>query len=103
MRLVIRSASYNTAAERLTRVRSASVLLLRSTIVETKLVPARPTDLRLPRTELRAKACLQAALGSGLRPTDVDILLNTGKIERANDILQHITEILAESNAILDQ
>lgn len=44
----------------------------------------------LTKRELRAKARLQAALGTELRLTEVDVLLNTGKFERANDILQHI-------------
>lgn len=57
----------------------------------------------LTKTELRAKARLQASLGSELRLTDVDFLLNTVKFERANDILQHITKRLAESNAELGQ
>lgn len=52
----------------------------------------------LTKRELIAKPRLQAALGTELRLTEVDVLLNTGKFERANDILQHIKKNLAKTN-----
>lgn len=53
----------------------------------------------LSRKELRTKARVEAALGPKLRLTDVDFLLNTGRFQRAHDILTHITKTLAEANS----
>jgi hypothetical protein len=49
--------------------------------------------------ELRAKARAERRLGSDLRLTDVDFLLNTGRFHRAYEILRHITKTLAETNS----
>lgn len=49
--------------------------------------------------EHKAKARIQAALGSKLQLTDIDFLLNTGKFDRAHAIMQHITKTLAGANS----
>jgi hypothetical protein len=49
--------------------------------------------------ERRAKVRAERRLGSGVRLTDVDFLLNTGRFHRAYEILRHITKTLAETNS----
>jgi hypothetical protein len=49
--------------------------------------------------ELRAKVRAKRRLGSGVRLTDVNFLLNTGRFHRAYEILRHITKTLAETNS----
>jgi hypothetical protein len=49
--------------------------------------------------ELRAKVRAERRLGSDLRLTDVDFLLNTGCFHRTYEILRHITKTLAETNS----
>jgi hypothetical protein len=53
----------------------------------------------LTNKEVKAKLRIQAALGSNVQLTDVYLLLNTGRFDRAHDILQHITKTLAEANS----
>ena len=49
--------------------------------------------------ELRAKVRTERRLGSDVRLTDIDFLLNTGRFHRAHEILRHITKTLAETNS----
>ena len=42
-------------------------------------------------------------LGSEVRLTDVDFLLNTGRFYRVYEILRHITKTLAETNSLLEE
>ena len=49
--------------------------------------------------ELRAKVRAKRYLGSEVRLTDVDFLLNTGRFYRVYEILRHITKTLAETNS----
>lgn len=64
----------------------------------------RPTGVSwLAKREHKAKARIQATLGSKLQLTDIDFLLNTGRFDRAHKILQHITKSLAEANSLVKQ
>jgi len=47
---------------------------------------------------VRAKVRAERRLGSDMRLTDVDFLLNTGRFYRTYEILRHITKTLAETN-----
>jgi hypothetical protein len=49
--------------------------------------------------ELRAKVRAERYLGSKVRLTDVDFLLNTSRFYRAYEILRYITKTLAETNS----
>jgi hypothetical protein len=42
-------------------------------------------------------------LGSEVRLTDVDFLLNTGRFYYAYEILRHITKTLAETNLLSEE
>lgn len=54
----------------------------------------------LTKKEHRAKARSQAGLGPKLQLSDVDILSNIKKSDRAHAILQHVTKTLAEVNSL---
>ena len=47
---------------------------------------------------MRAKVRTERRLGSDMRLTDIDFLLNTGRFYRAYEILRYITKTLAETN-----
>jgi hypothetical protein len=53
----------------------------------------------LSRKELRVKVHTERRLGSDVRLTEIDFLLNAGRFHRAYDILRHITKTLAETNS----
>jgi hypothetical protein len=93
-----RSCFYNIVAAPMPQATNAFISQPHSSTADTKLVVTCRSTLAF-QEGTKAKKRAQASLGSKFLLTDIDFLLNTGRFDRAYNILQHITEVLAKANS----